>query len=113
VSTSTRASRSRLIATATSVRSPDEARDVATPASVISVIGRSSSATSVSGRAFSSATVRPATVTASAARVRPVPPQSEQGPDSTNCSTFVRWVSLCESARVCSTNWRALQKRPL
>ena len=55
------------------------------------------------GTALSSAMVRPANVTASAAGVRPLPPQTGQGPVSMKRSTRSRMVVLLESARVCST----------
>ncbi len=47
--------------------------------------------------------VRPANVTARAAGVRPLPPQTGHGPVSIKRSTRSRMVLLLESARVCST----------
>jgi hypothetical protein len=108
-----RATRSAAIVTATSVRSPEEASDRAAVAASSSAVGRSTSARSASGSALSAATVWPAKVTARAATVRPLPPQSEQGPDSTKRSARARCVSLPESARVCSMKPFALQNRPL
>ena len=91
------------MATATSLPSPEDCLREAVPASVSSVVGRMMSASSVIGTALSSAMVRPAKVTARAAGVRPLPPQTGQGPVSMKRSTRSRMVVLLESARVCST----------
>ena len=64
------------MATATSLPSPEDCLREAVPASVSSVVGRMMSASSVMGTALSSAMVCPAKVTASAAGVRPLPPQT-------------------------------------
>lgn len=108
-----RATRSVVRATATSVRSPDSVVGRAGAASSISVVGRRTSASSRMGRAFSSAIVCPAKVTASASRRRPVPWQSGHTPVRTKASTLVRIDALFESDSVWKTYFFALQNIPL
>ncbi|MCY1235426.1 hypothetical protein D9M72_480410 [compost metagenome] len=91
------------MATATSLVSPDAAALLAVPASLSSLVGRMTSASSVMGTALSSAMVRPAKVTARASGVSPLPPQRSHGPVSMNRRTRWRMVSLLESASVWST----------
>ena len=64
---------------------------------------RSSAASAVSGSAASSATVRPANVTASASARSPAPWHSGHGVTSTWLSARRRSVALAVLASVCST----------
>jgi len=94
-----RASRSRVRVTAASVGSAEcglavcgsaEPGAAVRSAPLARSVGRSSSASTVSGSRLSWAIDRPATVTARAAGVRPLPSHSGHGPDSTNRSARSR-----------------------
>ena len=108
-----RATRSAAIIVATSVSSPDSVPSNAASNSVRVAAGRSTSASSASGSVTSSAMLRPAKVTASASGRSPEPSQTGQATLSTNLSTRLRIMALCELASVCRT-WRsALENVPL